>query len=63
MVAEALEIASRPQPLAEPLDWLDVTNATRRLEPMSHLEGGAAPRRWKLMGKIVEYDWTCKILD
>jgi hypothetical protein len=56
-VAQALEIASRPQTLGEPLDWFEITNPTRGLDPMSHLEGGAAPRRWKLMDKVVEYDW------
>ncbi len=59
VVAEALAIASRPQPLGEPLDWFEAVNPTRGLEAISHLEGGAAPRRWKLMGRIVEYDWTC----
>jgi len=59
VVAEALAIASRPQPLAEPLDWFEAANPTRELEAISHLEGGAAPRRWKLMGRIVEYDWSC----
>jgi alpha-galactosidase len=59
-VAEALAIASRPRPLGEPLDWFEAANPTRGLEAISHLEGGAAPRRWKLMGKIVEYDWTCQ---
>jgi alpha-galactosidase len=59
IVAQALAIAARPQPLGEPLDWLEVTNPTRGLEAISHLEGGAAPHRWKLMGKIVTYDWSC----
>jgi alpha-galactosidase len=59
VVAEALAMAARPQPLAEPLDWFEATNPTRGLEAISHLGGGAAPRRWKLMGKVVEYDWTC----
>ena len=59
IVAQSLEIASRPQPLGEPLDWFEQTNPTRGLEAMSHLDGGASPRRWKLMGKVVEYDWTC----
>ena len=58
-VAAALAIASRPQPLAEPLDWFEAVNPTRGLEAISHLEGGAAPRRWKLMGQVVEYDWSC----
>lgn len=59
VVAEALAIASRPQPLAEPLDWFEAVNPTRRLEAFSHLEGGASPRRWRLQGRLVEYDWTC----
>jgi alpha-galactosidase len=59
VVAAALERASRPQPLAEPLDWFDVTNPTSSLEAISHLEGGAAPRFWKLTGRAVEYDWSC----
>jgi len=57
--AEALDIASRPQPLGEPLDWFEVTNPTRRPDPISRVTGGAAPRRWKLMGKVVEYDRAC----
>ncbi|MEN6311342.1 MAG: hypothetical protein ABFD80_07375, partial [Acidobacteriota bacterium] len=57
VVAEALATAARPQPLAEPLDWFEAVNPTRDLEAIKHLEGGAAPRRWKLMGKIVTYDW------
>lgn len=56
-VAEALALAARPQPLAEPLDWFEAENPTRGLEAISHLEGGAAPRRWKLMGQAVEFDW------
>jgi alpha-galactosidase len=59
VVAEALAIVARPQPLAEPLDWFEAANPTRGLEAISHLEGGAAPKRWKLMGKVVEYDWSC----
>lgn len=59
-VAEALALAAKPQPLAEPLDWFDAVNPTRGLEAISHLEGGAAPRRWRLMGQIVEYDWSCQ---
>ena len=58
-VAEALAIASRPQPLAEPLDWFEAVNPTRGLEAIAHLEGGAVPRRWKLMGRFVEYNWAC----
>ncbi len=38
---EAFEYASQPQPLGEPLDWLDTP----------------CPRRWKLRGEIVEFDW------
>ena len=56
-VAEALDNASRPQPLGEPLDWFEAVNPARGLDPFTHLEGGAAPKRWKLMGRIVEYDW------
>ncbi len=41
-VAAALEIASKPQPLGEPLDWFDTPH----------------PRHWKLMGKTVEFDWS-----
>jgi alpha-galactosidase len=59
-VAEALATASRPQPLAEPLDWFEAVNPNRSLDPLRHLEGGAAPRRWKLQGRVVEYDWTPK---
>jgi alpha-galactosidase len=57
VVAEALAIASQPQPLGEPLDWFEAVNPTRGADPLSRLDGGAAPRRWKLMGRIVEYDW------
>lgn len=59
-VAAALARASRPQPLAEPLDWLEAVNPTRGLEAISHLEGGATPRRWKLGGRILVYDWSCR---
>lgn len=58
IVAEALEIASKPQPLGEPLDWFDAANPTRGVDPLTHLDGGAAPRRWKLKGRVVEYDWS-----
>ena len=58
IVAEALAAAARPQPLGEPLDWFEAVNPTRGADPLRHLEGGAAPRRWKLGGKVVEYDWT-----
>ncbi len=37
----AFALAARPQPLAEPLDWLQTT----------------WPRRWRLMGQDVRYDW------
>jgi len=37
----ALALAARPQPLAEPLDW----------------QQSSWPRRWKLMGSDVTYDW------
>ncbi len=57
VVSEALANASRPQPLAEPLDWFEAVNPARGLDPFTHLEGGAAPKRWKLMGQIVDYDW------
>jgi alpha-galactosidase len=58
-VSGALALAAKPQPLAEPLDWFEAVNPTRGLEAISHLEGGAAPRRWKLAGRVVEYDWSC----
>ncbi len=57
-VAAALATASLPQPLAEPLDWFEAVNPTRGLDPLRHLEGGAAPRRWRLQGRVVEYDWA-----
>jgi alpha-galactosidase len=41
-IVAALEIASKPQPLGEPLDWFDTVQ----------------PRRWKFGEKIVEYDWS-----
>jgi len=60
VVAEALAKASIPQPLGEPLDWFEAVNPAQGQDPFTHLEGGAAPKRWKLMGQIVEYDWwTC----
>jgi alpha-galactosidase len=37
----ALALAARPQPLAEPLDW----------------QQSSWPRRWKLMGSDVTFDW------
>ncbi|HEY3265631.1 MAG TPA: hypothetical protein VGM37_01795 [Armatimonadota bacterium] len=42
VIASALAIAAKPHPVAEPLDWLE----------------SLQPRRWKLMGKTVEYDWS-----
>lgn len=56
-VASALALAARPQPPAEPLDWFEAVNPARGLEAISHLDGGAAPRRWKLAGAVVAYDW------
>ena len=38
----ALALAARPQPLGEPLDW----------------QQSSWPRRWKLMGSDVTYDWV-----
>jgi len=40
-VQEALQIASKPQKTGEPLDWME----------------SQCPRRWKLMGKEVEFNW------
>ncbi|MBL0160432.1 MAG: hypothetical protein IPP47_25625 [Bryobacterales bacterium] len=40
-VQRALAAAARPQPLAEPLDWMETTT----------------PRRWRIQGATVEYDW------
>jgi alpha-galactosidase len=57
-VAAALATASLPQPLAEPLDWFEAVNPTRGLDPLRRLEGGAAPRRWRLQGRVVAYDWA-----
>jgi len=37
----ALDIASRPQPTGEPLDWMDTD----------------CPRRWRLNGKVTEFAW------
>jgi alpha-galactosidase len=37
----ALALAARPQPVAEPLDWLETE----------------CPRRWKLRGEHVEFKW------
>lgn len=38
---KALEVASKPQQVGEPLDWLDTD----------------CPRKWKLRGKKVEFAW------
>ncbi|WP_321473376.1 hypothetical protein [uncultured Paludibaculum sp.] len=38
---KALAAAARPQPVAEPLDWMETTT----------------PGRWRIQGGIVEYDW------
>jgi alpha-galactosidase len=38
---KAYAFASKPQPPGEPLDWLETT----------------CPERWKLNGKVVEFDW------
>jgi alpha-galactosidase len=38
---DAFAEAAKQQPLCEPLDWLETT----------------APRRWRIHGKTVEYDW------
>jgi alpha-galactosidase len=40
-IASAFEIASRRQPIAEPLDWLETT----------------CPQRWNMNGAIHEYTW------
>ncbi len=40
-VRAAYAAAAQPQPLAEPLDWLDTT----------------APARWKIGEEVVRYDW------
>jgi len=38
---EAMAIAAQPQPVAEPLDWMET-----RL-----------PKRWRLMEKTMEFEW------
>jgi alpha-galactosidase len=40
-IRNAFAAAARPQPLAEPLDWLETTT----------------PSRWRIDGRVVEYDW------
>jgi alpha-galactosidase len=37
----AFAAAAMPQPLAEPLDWLENNE----------------PQRWRLNGEVVNYDW------
>jgi alpha-galactosidase len=41
-LAEAFAAAAAAPPLAEPLDWLETV----------------CPRRWRLRGKVVEFDWS-----
>jgi len=41
LLKEAYAIAAVPQPLGEPLDWMNTLT----------------PQRWKLMGKTVEFRW------
>ncbi len=40
-LGKALALAAQPQPVGEPLDWMD----------------SLCPRRWKLMGKEAEFAW------
>ena len=40
-IRKAFAAAARPQPVAEPLDWMDTTT----------------PARWRIQGKTVEYEW------
>jgi alpha-galactosidase len=41
-LAEAFAAAASAPPLAEPLDWLETV----------------CPRRWRLHGRPVEFDWS-----
>jgi alpha-galactosidase len=41
-LTEAFAIAASAPPVAEPLDWLETV----------------CPRRWRLRGKVVEFDWS-----
>ncbi|MEO8765093.1 MAG: hypothetical protein ABI416_12435 [Ginsengibacter sp.] len=41
-IKQSFEVASKPQPVAEPLDWL-----TNEL-----------PSKWRLDGQVVEFDWS-----
>ena len=40
-IRRAFRAAAKPQPIAEPLDWMDTTT----------------PGRWRIQGKVTEYDW------
>lgn len=40
-LARALTLAAKPQPIGEPLDWMD----------------SLCPRQWKLLDQAVEFDW------
>jgi len=40
-IKNAFASAAKPQPLAEPLDWMETTT----------------PGQWRIAGKTVEYDW------
>jgi alpha-galactosidase len=41
-IRESFALASRPLPLGEPLDWME----------------SPVPSKWKLDGRIVDFDWT-----
>jgi alpha-galactosidase len=41
-LTEAFAVAATPQPVAEPLDWLETV----------------CPRRWRLRGRVAEFDWS-----
>jgi alpha-galactosidase len=41
-IRDAFALAARPQPVPEPLDWLETT----------------CPRRWRLGGRTVTFDWA-----
>jgi len=43
-IAVALLNASKKQPLGEPLDWFETMT----------------PSKWKLMGKVVDFNWKIK---
>jgi alpha-galactosidase len=40
-IRRAFQAASKPQPVAEPLDWMETTT----------------PAHWRMQGKTVDYDW------